>query len=319
MGDTVFISYGHRDMASTDWLDRLKMYLAPFRRSGGVETWADNQIPAGSDWRLEIRRAIEKASVAVLLVGPGFLASEFIATEELPSILDRMTTQHQLRTFPLIVGYSSYYLSPLAKFQAFNNPSNPLEALSLADQNKILNELSTAIAEHLRESKVPASQKTQGQSQELATAMRQIQQHLRNTRTAFVAQCNRRDELLERMTQRLNIRNHMQFEKFFFKYFSEMDDEEHFEFDQIRAITEGSLYKENAAILQILTENPDLFHQLPDLAALQQHLVFWLNKYEKLFAKRPEMCLLYTGVEDGVPFPPGLDKKVTAWLAKQGG
>jgi hypothetical protein len=28
------------------------------------------------------------------------------------------------------------------------------------------------------------------------------------------------------------------------------------------------------------------------------------------------MCLLYVGVEDGVPYPSGVDKEVKAWLLK---
>ena len=50
------------------------------------------------------------------------------------------------------------------------------------------------------------------------------------------------------------------------------------------------------------------------MADLRQHLVFWLDKYERVFLKRPEMCLLYTGVEDGVPFPNGVDEKVRRWI-----
>lgn len=40
---------------------------------------------------------------------------------------------------------------------------------------------------------------------------------------------------------------------------------------------------------------------------LRQHLVFWLNKFDRVFVNNKAMCLLYTGVEDGVPFPSYVD------------
>ena len=69
-------------------------------------------------------------------------------------------------------------------------------------------------------------------------------------------------------------------------------------------------------MLQVIEQQPDLLDEIPSLKELRQHLVFWLNKYDKVFAKTPEMCLLYTGVEDGVPFPDGIDRLVQVWLQK---
>ena len=60
--------------------------------------------------------------------------------------------------------------------------------------------------------------------------------------------------------------------------------------------------------------HPEVLDELLSLADLHQHLVFWLNKFEKVFARRPEMCLLYTGVEDGVPFPENLDAELKTWI-----
>ena len=81
MSATVFLSYSHKDMTPVHWLERLKMYLAPLRRSGDVEIWDDSLIPAGSTWNAEISRAIQRSKAAILLVGPGFLASYFISNE----------------------------------------------------------------------------------------------------------------------------------------------------------------------------------------------------------------------------------------------
>jgi hypothetical protein len=120
------------------------------------------------------------------------------------------------------------------------------------------------------------------------------------------------------MKVRLNLRDNLEYEKFFFRYFTRMNREEKFEFEQIRAITEGPLRTGNAAILETLTKYPFVFDELPRLADLQQHLVFWLNKYDKVFVRTSEMCLLYVGVEDAVPFPSGLDQEVAMWLEIRG-
>lgn len=215
----------------------------------------------------------------------------------------------------MITGYCGYTRSVLKDFQAFNDPESPLEALPPAEQNKILNKLSLEVEEHLRTQLAIPTAKAASQSV-LPLAQKEISRHLQLTWKAFTAQCTRRDDLVARMKARLKIRENLQFEKFFFRYFASMNAEEKFEFDQIRALTEGPMYNGNMAILDILANNPEVFNELPRLADLQQHLVFWINKYERIFIKTPEMCLLYTGVEDAVPFPAGVDADVKAWLKK---
>ena len=94
-----------------------------------------------------------------------------------------------------------------------------------------------------------------------------------------------------------------------------MNEEEHFEFSQIRALTEGLLYEGNNSILQIIESNPTLRDELPIIGALKIHLLIWLNKYKKVFLNNPKMAVCFTGVEDGVPFPYGVDEEVGSWLA----
>ena len=89
----VFISYASYDNNSANveerWLDRLLQFLKPLELEGKISSWADTELSAGSGWRQEIRLAVEKAKVAILLVSPAFLASEFIRTHEIPGLLKK--------------------------------------------------------------------------------------------------------------------------------------------------------------------------------------------------------------------------------------
>jgi hypothetical protein len=83
---TVFISYSHEDEV---WKDRLVKHLAGLERDGRLRIWNDRDIRAGQTWLREIETAMGEARVAVLLVSPDFLASEFIQTCEVPALLAR--------------------------------------------------------------------------------------------------------------------------------------------------------------------------------------------------------------------------------------
>jgi hypothetical protein len=48
-----------------------------------VDLWADNRLPSGAEWEREIEAALTSAKVAVLLISPAFLASEFIWESEM--------------------------------------------------------------------------------------------------------------------------------------------------------------------------------------------------------------------------------------------
>ena len=132
----------------------------------------------------------------------------------------------------------------------------------------------------------------------------------------FVAQAKRRNELVKLIENRLGETREMQFEKFFSYYFESMNDEERFVFDQIRGMTNVGLYQNNAKILEELNQHPEIFEEIEGTKELEQHLIFWVNKYHSVFEQREDMCLLYVGVEDGVPYPREVNQNIIDWLAK---
>ena len=84
--DLIFVSYSHLDR---DWLDRLLIFFKPYTRQN-LKVWADPYIKVGNKWRRDISTALSQTSVAVLLVTPDFLASDFIYDEEMPPIMRRV-------------------------------------------------------------------------------------------------------------------------------------------------------------------------------------------------------------------------------------
>lgn len=128
----VFISYSHAD---TEWLKRLQVHLRPLEREGKVECWDDTRIKPGTKWREEIRQALASAKVAVLLVSADFLASDFIAAEELPPLLAAAEAEGAV-ILPLIVSPCRFRNTSLAPFQAVNPPDKPLIKLSRAEQEE---------------------------------------------------------------------------------------------------------------------------------------------------------------------------------------
>src|SRR5438876_1033694 len=109
MSRTLFISYSHDDNKDHQWVERLTSFLDGLKDQLPVVPWADTALKSGDKWRDEITGAISNAAAAILLVGPRFLASQFINENELPEIL-RANAAGTLVLYPLVVAYAPYEL-----------------------------------------------------------------------------------------------------------------------------------------------------------------------------------------------------------------
>lgn len=85
----IFISYSHKD---NDWKDRLVQHIQPLVYQGLLDLWDDSRIGAGQDWEQQIDKAINDASVALLLVSAASLSSLYILEKEVPRLLERNKT-----------------------------------------------------------------------------------------------------------------------------------------------------------------------------------------------------------------------------------
>jgi hypothetical protein len=142
--DRVFVSYAHED---SKWLERLQTHLKPLEREGRVDLWSDTRIRPGADWRSEILSALDRATIAVLLVSADFLASDFIANNELPRMLASAQSDG-LTVLPVIIGPSQFDRIPeLSRFQAVNSPDRPLVGLRSVEREEIWNQVAKLISE----------------------------------------------------------------------------------------------------------------------------------------------------------------------------
>jgi hypothetical protein len=140
--DQIFISYSHIDTA---WKDDLLTFLTPHVRNLDLDIWVDTRIKAGDLWRDEIKTALSRAKVAVLLVTANFLNSDFIHDEELPAFLAAAGTEG-LKILWIAVSPSGYQETPIAQYQGLNSPSRPLSILRKANRENELVRISKEIA-----------------------------------------------------------------------------------------------------------------------------------------------------------------------------
>ncbi len=123
----VFISYSHKD---SKYLRQLLEHLSFYERKGYIDVWSDTKIVPGAKWREEIEQAIASAKVSVLLLSSSFLASEFIAENELPPLLKAAQEEGTI-ILPVLVRPCEFEdFEELSQFQLVRLPNMPLTALT---------------------------------------------------------------------------------------------------------------------------------------------------------------------------------------------
>jgi hypothetical protein len=123
---SAFISYSHRDQR---WLDELEVMIRPLVVDSGLSIWSDKHITPGADWRSSIEKALSEATVAVLLVSPHFLVSDFIRKHELPPLLEA-ARRRNLQILWIPVRDCLYEHTPIATYQSAYPTASPLAKLS---------------------------------------------------------------------------------------------------------------------------------------------------------------------------------------------
>jgi TIR domain len=140
----VFISYSRKDK---EYLERLLVHLKPLERAGLIDAWVDTRLKAGDRWKKEIELALQRASVAIILVSADFLASDFVVENELPPILAKAELEGTL-VLPLIVKPCRFGRDQqLSRFQSHNPPEVPLSSLDDSQREAVFDALAQRLEE----------------------------------------------------------------------------------------------------------------------------------------------------------------------------
>ena len=138
----LFISYSHLDRS---WLERLRKNLKRLENRYGLQHWDDSRLQAGDLWRKEIEQALARAKVALLLVSPDFLASDFIDGVELPPLFKAAELEGlKILWVHLRPAYWEIH-EDIAKYQRVIPRSRAVSLLSDAEQDEAMVQIAKEI------------------------------------------------------------------------------------------------------------------------------------------------------------------------------
>jgi TIR domain-containing protein len=128
----VFISYSHKDI---DLVISLKRHFKPFEKK--ILFWDDSKIKPGNLWKEEIKTAINKSTVAILMVSADFLASDFIITNELPKLLEAAKERGKSILIIFLSPCTIEYYPEITQYHFLNDIKNPVSSMNTTQKEHL--------------------------------------------------------------------------------------------------------------------------------------------------------------------------------------
>lgn len=113
----IFIGYSQKDK---EYFQQLQTHLARYEREKLMDVWDDTKIAAGVKWQEEIKKTLDVTKVAILLISPDFMASDFMTKNTL-SLLLQSAEKDGAIILPIFLKYCVIKDTYLQQFQPFNN------------------------------------------------------------------------------------------------------------------------------------------------------------------------------------------------------
>jgi len=139
----LFICYSHKDKR---WQQRLRICLKPLEEEKRFVV-DDTEIKPGTDWEKYIRKGLERAKAAILLLSHDFLASDFISKTELPALLGAARNEGATILPVYVRKLTKEQLREIHRFQGVNSPERALTKLKEAERDEVFNNVYTAVNE----------------------------------------------------------------------------------------------------------------------------------------------------------------------------
>jgi TIR domain len=168
MATEIFVSYSHKDAA---YLERKSLlgYLRGLKRRG-ASFWTDEQIPVGTKWNDQIKAAIRRADIAMVLVSRAFLKSKYVRHGEIRPLLVR-SRDEGLIIFPIILSPCEWQQEPWLRQRQFiptNDRTIEKDFAKPAERRKkMFKQIKAALRDH-----VAKIEKTKRRPVSTATAMK---------------------------------------------------------------------------------------------------------------------------------------------------
>lgn len=141
----LFYCYADKDKVL---LDKLEDHLSALRREGEIESYNRRDISAGTDWKDELTRYMNKSSIILLLISPSFLASEYNYSHEMRLAIQRRKANKAI-IIPIIIRECDWGKIPFGDHETLSNyqvlPQNKKAVKSWYNQDKAFTEIVQSI------------------------------------------------------------------------------------------------------------------------------------------------------------------------------
>ena len=107
----------------------------------GIDEWDDRRLRTSDKWKEEISKALNNATIAILLFSPNFMASDFIINNELQPLLEN-ADKKGVKIMPVMVRpCATLEESGLSDYQAPNDPKQTLIEMKEGEIDRTLSKL----------------------------------------------------------------------------------------------------------------------------------------------------------------------------------
>ena len=143
----IFISYSHADNRRPNFLEEFLQQIRPYEAAGLLGIFVDTRIRPGDEWFRTIMANLASHQLAVLFVGPGFFASDFIMSQELPCIQQAYNQRGLKLLWVYLIETAYLNESWIYNVQAAHHPLKPVRRSGRLGRNEIWTQVVTKITE----------------------------------------------------------------------------------------------------------------------------------------------------------------------------